>query len=133
MASKEISVAGYESDNFFSDCEEAAVSSETVKDSRTAANHFAERSREDSESETESSSIFTPSRPLTCLSMKRRSTVQRRPSVSSSDGDSDNLENEPSVVKGDLREIKTMLKLLFNKVEKNERTLSELQNFRFSY
>ena len=73
--------------------------------------------------EVESDSAITPLRPVFGLARKRKAKVLLD-SDSSSGEDSDNDNTEPN----GMGDIKDLLKRLVEKVEKNSRALSELQN-----
>ena len=111
----------YASDSLFSDQEEEAGS---VKD-LTENGPSSVDGTQSLDAESESSSTVTPIRPPSGTSRQVRKRRQRL-----SDGDDSeesSTEKEPS-----LKEINDLLKHLVNKVEKNSKTLTELQNIHFS-
>lgn len=79
----------------------------------------------ESEVEEGNSPCDTPYRPLNATGTRQRLPLRKRPLIS--DGDSSDEEPEASDGKEGLQEIKGLLQLLFKKVEKNERVLTELQ------
>ena len=87
--------------------------------------------RNDSHS-TESTSSANPSRPLVLVGTRKRMFSGNRAMDTTTDSESSDVDDgrltDDRCGRGGIREIKNMLQLLFEKVEKNDRALTKLQN-----
>ena len=81
---------------------------------------------------TESTSSATPSRPLVLVGTRKRMFSGNRAIDTTTDSESSDVDDgrltDDRCGRGGIREIKNMLQLFFEKVEKNDRALTKLQN-----